>query len=941
MAGNLTSPFQGPNPIFPPRVATTLSREQFLYSLARTPSPARFQRPRSNGHIISGVDNPFQTRGIRDGVIDYPHNARSAGELTPIGGPNPEPPGKDLFAQIDQDLDEANKRRNLISNEAVTNFHRQAPDAETISTLRTAQQPTPTSERKAIEDSVNTSVATVGLGECNISFDLGDESGYESNDLSGEESASLYTDANIPLSDSSDSGHATTQSIRVGCLDSNTCIRKPSPSQQDESSVIDASLSVEDADRISPGPLKKKKKLKRPTRSVFKTLAQNLALEAIQEEITENAVPERMCRTFDQLQLTEENSVQKSNSESGKFLSDDDSCIIESQLIVPETPLLSIRQKRFPESSPQKPRKKAKKTYPNTKMMSSRIHFKGLSLINGISAPLDCPKPVPTRLDFCDGFVGEESQPIGRTKATSRQRRLPRPGFLRRLKGYACQLPLVQSRTFGLEFSLQEENRNFKGGVEILFGREYLADSSSRNQKGQRNSTSDAKEGAPVLRQPNAWHANSAGQMSDANIAGNKASSIIEDVDMEVDHILQFEESDCDSNFSDSPLLETSPKATTFKRRVTFNEDVEVIRQQLSMVSAPLPTSTASSDDESDEDRTDEDEDEDEDGTHSEGSDSHASESGSEAGSSADEHSIEPSSSRHDRRSLNATLPSTPIRRWISTEASDSSSGGEVEIEMLDDEMIRDDTASMVSKRYQVSDAVHLWGDNYGDERLNLSPTCPWAPRRPNLARHSIEVDGDVFATPSSRVPRKKTVNNIRLGQSQMRLNQSQMDWNSTQPATHMPHSERYHREPSIELGNADWPPPSFYSQSVTDSQPSRMMDLDHESKRFVVADVPSYFSAASQNFNQPLYRPAVPPMRSKSMPLRLQYFETGQDWSYDGNIFRNSVPQRKVASFIGSQDERNTSLRALTRHISIGFGTPNERRRKPLLPSRPPLKHI
>lgn len=131
----------------------------------------------------------------------------------------------------------------------------------------------------------------------------------------GEESASLYTDGGTPLSDSGESSHATAQSIRVSCLDSNARIRKPSPIQQDESSVIGASLDVVDADRISPHPLKKKKKLKRPSRSAFKTLAQVVALEAIQEEISENTVPERMCRTFDQLQLTEVRSVQECNSE--------------------------------------------------------------------------------------------------------------------------------------------------------------------------------------------------------------------------------------------------------------------------------------------------------------------------------------------------------------------------------------------------------------------------------------------------------------------------------------------------------------------------------------------------------------------------------------------------------------------------------------------------
>lgn len=194
MAGNLTSPFQGLNPILPPRVATTLSREQFLYSLARTPSPARFQRPRSNGQILSRLDNPFQTRGTGYRAIDYPHDATSAHGFNLNGGPNSEPAGKDPVAQIHQNLGESSKRRNLMPNEATTNFQKPVPDAEFRSTLRAVQIPTPTSERNKTaagiipsEKSYNapslqpliTSVASIEHREYNTPFDLGDESGYE------------------------------------------------------------------------------------------------------------------------------------------------------------------------------------------------------------------------------------------------------------------------------------------------------------------------------------------------------------------------------------------------------------------------------------------------------------------------------------------------------------------------------------------------------------------------------------------------------------------------------------------------------------------------------------------------------------------------------------------------------------------------------------------
>lgn len=607
----------------------------------------------------------------------------------------------------------------------------------------------------------------------------------------------------------------------------------------------------------------------------------------------------------------------------GDFSSDDDNFIMERQAIVPEVHSTSIRQKRFPESSSQKPRKKPKKTtYPNTKMMSSRIHFKDLTLINRVSVPPNRLRPISTRLDFCDGFVGEESQPIGCTKATSRPRRLPGPGVLRRLKGYACQLPLVQSRTFGDESSLQDGGRINSSTSKIFYphGADELA-TVGANQ----DSAVNAKWGALSRSEPPVREVEPEGQVSDANsenTADYETSLVIDDTDMAVVSSSQFEESVND--------VEDSSATITFQRRVTFNEDVEVIRQQLSMVSAPLLRSTASSDDESDCDPIDEDDED----THSEGSDSRASESGCEVGSSADEHSIGPSPARHDRRSLDTTLPSTPIRRWAATNTEVWLSEGRVESEVLDDEMILDDTASVTSKRYQVADAVHLWGKNYDEERPSWNSSCPWAPKRPAIARQSIEVDGDICASPSSEVPRKKTVNNIRF-------NQGQMHRGLTHSATPMPHT-RYRREPSIKLGNANWPPRSFYSQSITDSHTSEVVDLSLQFKQFVVADVPSYFSAASQNFNQPLYKPTASPIRSKSMPLGSEYFETEERRrnAYK-NIHSSLVSARKVALYIGAQDERNTSLKALTRHISIGFGAPGEKRRNPLLPFRPPLKHI
>lgn len=240
MAGDPTSHFQDLNPTLPPRVETTLSREQFLYSLARTPSPARFQRPRSNHqispalnanlppvresalsseqfihslsrnpahfqrphynyHIHPGPANSVQTGGIKDGATRFSHYATSA-KFNLIGGPNSEPPGKPPVTQNDENLDGANNRPDLIPNELVTNFQRLASEAKSRSTLRAAQIPTPTSEINTVKEPGKTavgiiaseiysiapsspphmtSVASVELGECNTQFNLGDESGYD------------------------------------------------------------------------------------------------------------------------------------------------------------------------------------------------------------------------------------------------------------------------------------------------------------------------------------------------------------------------------------------------------------------------------------------------------------------------------------------------------------------------------------------------------------------------------------------------------------------------------------------------------------------------------------------------------------------------------------------------------------------------------------------
>lgn len=200
MAGDLTSPFQGLQPTLPPRVATTLSREQFLYSLARTPSPARFQRPRSNcqvstaldtnvppgietassseqvlyspsrtpsaahfqqplsnGQTHRGCNNPYQTGEIEGSVARYPHDDTGASGHGLIVGPYSssysKPTGKHPVAQMGQCLEEANRRQDFIRNEAVTNIQKLAlaPEAEPRSTSRAAQIPTPTSERSAFE----------------------------------------------------------------------------------------------------------------------------------------------------------------------------------------------------------------------------------------------------------------------------------------------------------------------------------------------------------------------------------------------------------------------------------------------------------------------------------------------------------------------------------------------------------------------------------------------------------------------------------------------------------------------------------------------------------------------------------------------------------------------------------------------------------------------
>lgn len=118
----------------------------------------------------------------------------------------------------------------------------------------------------------------------------------------------------MPLSGNGDSDHATARPTGARSYsDSNTRIRKSPQTEQDKPSVIHERFRATDADRILPG--RSKKKLKRPTHFYSKLFAQQVALQAIQDERTEKTVPGEIYRTFDQLQLIEEGAVQKSNSE--------------------------------------------------------------------------------------------------------------------------------------------------------------------------------------------------------------------------------------------------------------------------------------------------------------------------------------------------------------------------------------------------------------------------------------------------------------------------------------------------------------------------------------------------------------------------------------------------------------------------------------------------
>lgn len=101
-----------------------------------------------------------------------------------------------------------------------------------------------------------------------------------------------------------ESGGAAAQSDEVHIRKSPRCT-----SQHNESPIIDEAES----DRVSPGP--SKKKLKRPTRSGRETLAQDVTSQATAGEIADKIVSGQMCRTFDQLQLVEEKTVERDNSE--------------------------------------------------------------------------------------------------------------------------------------------------------------------------------------------------------------------------------------------------------------------------------------------------------------------------------------------------------------------------------------------------------------------------------------------------------------------------------------------------------------------------------------------------------------------------------------------------------------------------------------------------
>lgn len=417
----------------------------------------------------------------------------------------------------------------------------------------------------------------------------------------------------------------------------------------------------------------------------------------------------------------------------------------------------------------------------------------------------------------------------------------------------------------------------------------------------------------------------------------------VDDVEMDEPRSRLSTEFGNDSTLSikvESIGISNPPPVNKLKRRVTFSEPLETVRQQLTMVSAPAPMQSIDPDTESEYDSTDAED-------SSEKTDSDSFEDDSEDDSSMHEQTPE-SPARNS--ATNSNLPFTPIRQRLRVHSGSSEemlqSGTVESYERLaqGDEIILDDGVNTICGNYEVADSQSPCETNYDGEMLRWSPEAPWKPRRPVYTGRNIEVDEEIYDDSPSEEDPETEDGMMHGGTFGKGLTTHQRLMLSNQTFTPAGFPKRHRREPSIELGNDNWPPRSRYSPTIPDSRTPRMQELDSQFQRIAVTDIPTYFSTASQMLSQPLRGPATSMTRSKTMPLQSQYFKEDEEdddlnaWP-DFSLDKVFTGKRKFSPGTGDHDGGNVKLKALTRHVSMASGTMGERRKTPLLPFRPPFK--
>jgi hypothetical protein len=383
------------------------------------------------------------------------------------------------------------------------------------------------------------------------------------------------------------------------------------------------------------------------------------------------------------------------------------------------------------------------------------------------------------------------------------------------------------------------------------------------------------------------------------------------------------------------------------KRRVTFNEDVEVLRM-LASITTPMPDSSSSDTEDSNDDMAEDSEEQELDDSEddavvngdadNESSNSTPSDNASSQDSEADE-SDETGSKDSEQDEVidddheevvplpESTMSDGPQSSHYWDQFSDHNS--QVTIRSLQrlanpDELTssHEGVASGSGRQTNWSAADQIDAEMAMDEgelyeRRTTARDAAWKPKRPVSSHRFLEVDDEIDDTSSPM-----------RDEDDMLLN----DYDTRHRFQNMSGRGRRVLQASVELGDPRWTPHNGHSPEIPETQPPN---------RGIGFEEQSYFAMATEAMSKqfPTLR------RTKSMPTTSQSWQTTEenqehclsDEAVPSPYFRPALSQlqRSQTNEFTSQD---VSLRALTRKMSIEAGTCVARGRLQTLPFKPPF---